>query len=205
MNNWNVPANDILIKETIDALSKNGIQASLVQTEEEAKQKVLSLIPKQAEVMTMPSATLLQTGLEEIINKSGEYTSVRSKLISMDRNTQAREMAKLGAAPDYAIGSIHAVTKEGHVYIASKTGSQIPAYAFGAGHVVWVVGTQKIVQSREDALKRIYEYTLPLESERANKAYNITTGSEVAKMLVINHEISPGRINLIFINKNIGF
>ena len=65
----------------------------------------------------------------------------------MDRTTQARERAKLGATPDLAIGSVHAVTEDGHVLIASNTGSQLPAYVYAAGKVIWVVGAQKIIKN----------------------------------------------------------
>ena len=45
---------------------------------------------------------------------------------------------------------------------------------------------------------------LPLESERAHKAYGVP-GSAVNKMLVVNREVTPGRITLIFVNEKLGF
>ena len=49
------PVSEEVVNKTIEALTKNGISAELVQTAEEAKNKVLSLIPEGAEVMTMTS------------------------------------------------------------------------------------------------------------------------------------------------------
>lgn len=194
------------IDKTIEALKTNGINASFAETSGEAKEEVLKMIPDGAEVMTMSSTTLGQVGLDEEINKSeSKYNPVRDRLYAMDKNTQAQEMNKLGAAPQYALGSVHAVTQDGNVLIASNTGSQLPAYVYGALNVIWVVGAQKIVENIDKGMKRINEYVLPLESERANKAYNITSGSFVSKLLIINREISPGRITLILVNEKLGF
>ena len=193
------------IDTTVSALKENGFSAVFVETEDEAKKEVLTLIPKGAEVMTMTSITLSSLGIDEILNKSGDYDSVRVKLMHMDRATQGRDMQKLGAAPDIAIGSVHAITTDGNVMVASRTGSQLPAYAYGAGKVIWVVGAQKIVKDLEEGKQRIFEHSLPLEGERANKAYHMTGGSNVDKLLTFYKEIVPGRITIILVNKVLGF
>ena len=69
--------------------------------------------------------------------------------------------------------------------------------------MLWVVGAQKIVKNADDAIARIYEYTLPLENERALKAYGV--GSKVRKLLRINEEVRPGRITMIIVKEAIGF
>src|SRR5258708_1455953 len=149
---------------TIESLKNNGINASIAATSAEAREKALALIPDGSEVMTMSSVTLEHLGLTKEINTSSKYASVKNKLTAMDRATDSREMQKLGAAPDYTVGSVNAVTENGQVMIASNTGSQLPAYAYGAGQVIWVVGTQKIVKDLGSGLKRIHDYTLPLKS-----------------------------------------
>lgn len=206
MNQWDQLASKETIDKTIEALKANGIDAKYVEDGNEAKRLVLELLPEGSEIMTMSSITLDTIGLSEEINKEGgKFKPVRDKLYAMNQETQVQEMNKLGAAPQYALGSVHAVTEDGHALIASNTGSQMPAYTYGALKVIWIVGTQKIVIDTEQGLKRIYEYVLPLESERANKAYNISTGSFVSKLLIINREIKPGRITLIFVGEKLGF
>ncbi len=200
---YGVLASEESINKTVAALGKNGIQTFVAENAAEAKQKVLGLIPKGVEVMTMTSMTLEATGIVAEINESGRYDSVRKKLNAMDRNTQGREMQKLGAAPDWTIGSVHAVTEDGKVLIASNTGSQLPAYTYGAGHVIWVVGTQKIVPNFEEGMKRIKEYTYPLEDERAQKAYGVH--SNISKMLVVNKELAQGRITIVLVKEKLGF
>lgn len=205
MDKWNQLASKETIDKTIEALMANGIDAKFVKTGDEAKKEVFSLIPEGAEVMTMSSVTVDTLGIAKEVQESGKYDSVRNKLNLMNREIQGVEMQKLGESPEYAIGSIHAVTEDGHVIIASNTGSQLPAYASGASHVIWVVGTQKIVKNTDEGIKRIYEYVLPLESDRLNKLYNLTAGSFVSKLLIINREINLGRITLIFAGEKLGF
>ena len=205
MNQWDQIASKESIDKTIEALKANGIDAKFVETGQMAKKEVLSRIPEGAEVMNESSVTLDTIGIPKEINESGKYASVRNKLNSMNRETQGEEMLKLGAAPDYVLGSVHAVTEDGQVLIASNTGSQLSAYASGASHVIWVVGVQKIVKNNDEAIKRIYDYVLPLESERMNKAYNVTMGSFVSKLLIINREINPGRIIVILVGEKLGF
>lgn len=205
MKDWKTLAPKEIIQKTIESLKVNGINAELVETGDEAKKKVLGMIPTDSEVMTMSSVTLQKTGIADAINESKDLTSVKNKLSKLDRTTQGPEMQKLGAAPEYAVGSVHAVTEDGKVVIASNTGSQLPAYAYGSEHVIWVVGAQKIVENLNVATERIYDYVLPLESERMNKTYNVSVGSFVSKILIINREINPQRLHLIFVNEALGF
>ena len=205
MKKWDKLADEKTIENTIAALKANGIDAQVVENRQEAKRKVLELIPESSEAMTMTSVTLDTIGLSEEINKAdSRFRPVRDKLYAMDRNTQVQEMNRLGAAPEFAVGSAHAITEDGHVLIASNTGSQLPAYSFGALHVIWVVGAQKIVKNTGEGIKRIYEHSLPLESERAKKAYGVP-GSAVNKILIINQEVQPGRVKLILVKEKLGF
>src|SRR5258708_946511 len=203
MKNWTELPDQKIIEKTIESLKANGIDAFSVENGKEAKEKALELITQWAEIMTMTSVTLDSIGLPKEINESGKYDSVRNKLNSLDRKTQGREMQKLGAAPEWVVGSVHGITQDGKVLVASNTGSQLPAYVYGSDHVVWVVGAQKIVKDLDEAWKRLYEHTLPLESERLKKIYNVP--SFVSKVLIVQKEIKPGRITMIIVKEVLGF
>jgi len=201
-NQWNTIPSREVIDKTIEALKANGINAFFVETGAEAKAAALKLIPEGSEIMTMTSETARLTGLAEELNTSGHYKPMRDRLASKDI-TQS-EKRKLGGGADFVIGSVHAVTQDGKALIASNTGSQLGSYAYGGGKVIWVVGAQKIVKDFDAGLKRIYDYVLALESVRAHKAYGMP-GSFVSKLLVINKEVSPDRLNMIIIGESIGF
>lgn len=201
MNYTTIPSDKIIAK-VASALTQNGIKALVVENANIAKEKVLELIPSNAQVMNMSSTTLDTTSITQVITGSEKFQPVKNKLSSAE--TPREEKKKLGAAPGWAVGSVHAVTENGQVLIASNTGSQLPAYAYGADHVIWVVGAQKIVKNLDQGLKRIYEHSLPLESERAKKAYGVP-GSAVNKILIINQEVTPDRITLILVKEVLGF
>lgn len=202
MKPWDALADDATIEKTAAALRENGVEVFVVGSGAEAKTKALSLIPEGAEVMTMTSVTCDTVGLSQAFNESGTYNAVRSKLYAMDPKTQGSQMRKLGSAPDWTVGSVHAVTQDGHVLIASASGSQLPAYGYGAGHVLWVVGAQKIVKDTQEGIRRIHEHTLPLEDARAQKAYGV--GSAVNNLLIINKQ-NPGRLTLILVKEKLGY
>lgn len=198
-------ANSETIEKTAKALNSNGIETIVVENGIDAKKKAEEILPEGAEIMTMTSVTLDTIGLSEEINKKdGKYKPVRDALYAMDKKTQAREMKRLGSAPEYVTGSIHAITEDGHILIASSTGSQLAAYVYGSANVLFVAGTQKIVRNVEEGIKRIYDYVLPLESERARKAYGVP-GSSVNKILIINKETQTGRIKIILVKEKLGF
>ncbi len=164
---------------------------------------MLDILPAGAEVFDSTSRTLDAIGLASEIGESQRYEKVRDRLSKLDQKTQAEEMRKIGAAPNYIIGSVHAVTEDGQVLIASATGSQLGPYAYGAGSVIWVVGTQKIVKNLDEAMRRIQEYSFPLEGKRARDVYG--TGSGVNKVLIVNREVQPGRITMVLVKENLGF
>ncbi len=196
-------ASDEQIERTAKALEANGIHVVIAENGEEAKRIFFELIPDGAEVFLGASVTLETLGIKDVIDKSGRYEAVRPKMFALNRDTQGREIRKLGGAPDYTAGSVHAVTEDGQVLIASNTGSQLGPYASSAGKVIWVVGAQKLVKDLDEGMRRIYEYDLPLETEHMRQLYNAGTG--VNKVLIVNHEIRPNRITMIIVKEELGF
>ena len=130
----------------------------------------MAAIPEGAEVHIALSETMRELGVTETIDESGRYDSIRARLGTLDRATQAREMRKLGAAPDYIIGSAHAITDDGEIVVGSGSGSQLGAYAYAGGSVILVVGHQKLVRDLDDGLRRVREYSLPREFARMQSA-----------------------------------
>ena len=197
------PAEDARVRRTAAALEANGISVLRAPNSAEAKRIVLDLIPAGSQVHHGASKTLEDSGIAGAIERSGRYEPLRPRVFSMDRATQADEIRRLTASPDVMLGSVHAVTETGSLVAASASGSQLGPYVTGAGKVILVVGTQKIVPDLQDALRRIDEYVFPLEDARAQAAYGVHSG--VNKVLIVNREITPGRITVVFADEVIGF
>lgn len=191
------------INRVVESFQSKGVEIKLAKNAQEAKKMILTKLPLQAEIMNMTSITLQTLGIDQEINESGKFNSIRKNFESLDPKNQKMEMKRLGSAHSWSIGSVHAITEDGFILIASNTGSQLPAYAYGADHVLWVIGAQKIVKNLEEGLKRIYEYSLPLEDVRAQNAYGVH--SAVNKILIIGKEVVPKRLNIILVKEKLGF
>ena len=188
---------------TVVALEEHGFSVEVVDDLDAARQAVLARIPEGSSVMTNTSVTLAETGLADAINDGdGRYESARNKMFALDFATEAQQMKAIGGQPDYALGSVHAVTWDGTLVIASASGSQLASYAWGAANVIFVVGAQKLVATLADAHQRIYQHSLPLEDARAQAAYG--QHSQVGKILEIHTEL-PGRIHVVLIRQQVGF
>jgi hypothetical protein len=124
------PADAERLEHTAEALRQRGFQVTIAESGDQARQLVLDALPEGAEVHTGLSETLQQIGLTDVLENSGRYDSVRPCLKQLDRETQGREMRKLGAAPDYVIGSAAAITDDGQIVVGSGSGSQLGAYAY---------------------------------------------------------------------------
>ena len=200
---WATKADEAGVKRTMAALEANGITVLRASDAAAAKLIVLDLIPNGSQVHHGASQTLDLVGITDEIDKSGRYEPLRPRIWSMDRKTQADEIRRLGAAPDVMLGSVHAVTETGSLVAASMSGSQLGPYVSGAGRVILIVGTQKIVPDLEQGLRRINEYAWRLEDARAQPAYGIH--SAVNKVVIINREIAPGRITVVLVDEVLGF
>jgi acyl-CoA hydrolase len=196
-----LPAEQMLAA-TVVALEEHGFSVDVVDDLDAAREAALARIPEGASVMTNSSVTLEETGITEAINDGGRYDSARNRMFALDFATQAQEMKSIGGQPDYAVGSVHAITREGTLVIASASGSQLACYAWGAANVIFVVGAQKLVATLEAAHERIYQHSLPLEDARAIAAYG--QHSSVGKILEIHQDL-PGRIHIVLIRQSVGF
>jgi hypothetical protein len=196
-------ASEEQLRAVADRLGSTGVSATLVRSGEEAREAVRAVLPIGAEVYNNTSRTLEVIGVAEDIERSGLYQPLRPRLYQMDREMQGREMRQLAAAPDWVVGSVHAVTEDGSLMVASASGSQLGPIVSGAGHVVLVIGGQKVVPDLETGLRRLYEYCFPLEDLRAREAYGVPSG--VNNVLIINKAVAPGRITAILVNKSLGF
>jgi len=196
-------ADDATVERTATALREKGYAVHVVDTARAAKDLIVSLLPEGAEVSQGASETLEEIGVTAEM-ESGRYDNVRLHTRSMDRTTPEgiRAMRKLGVGPDYYVNSAHALTEDGTIVIASNTGSQLAPIAFGAGEVIFAIGTQKIVPDLETAFRRIEERSLPLENARMQKIYAVN--SHIRKLLIIRSESRQGRITVVLIKEPVG-
>jgi hypothetical protein len=190
------------LEQVASILRSHNIETTIVDTPDEARAAVLAMIPDGAQVHSGKSKTLEDVGLYSELMESGRYDAIRPKLFKMDRATQGAEMRKLVATPDFMLGSVAALTEEGALVAASATGSQLGAYASGAGKLILVVGSQKIVPDLDAALRRIREVVFPWENAQVQARLGVDTILE--KVLILFGEWTAGRTRVVLVREPVG-
>jgi L-lactate utilization protein LutC len=197
------PAPAPRLERTAAALTTRNFAVEILDDAAAARTRINDLIPAGASVFTGASETLRLSGIEADLNDSGRYDAIRRRVLAMDRATQLDEIRRLLASPDVILGSVAAVTETGSLVIASGSGSQLPGYAGGSARAIWIVGAQKVVPDLSTALRRVEEHCLPLENDRALRAYG--QPSAINRVLILNAEPRPGRGTVLLLREAIGF
>ncbi|MGX1670998.1 LUD domain-containing protein [Streptomyces sp. NPDC055400] len=198
------PAPADRLERAAGALAGHGFTVEILDDATGARNRVQELIPENASVFTAASETLRLSGVDEDINTSGRYrAAVKPRAVTMDRVAEADDIRRLIAVPDVVVGSVAALTETGSLVVASASGSQLPAYAGGAGRAIWIVGAQKVVPDLDTALRRLEEHALPLETARALEVYG--QPSAVNQLLVLNAQPLTGQGIVLLLREAIGF
>jgi hypothetical protein len=198
---FGVPASAASLDRAVEALQSNGFVVQLVDSADDARKLVGELVSPEETVFTASSETLRLSGILSDLDESGGFRSVRAAAGDLGDDLWAR--IRLGATPDVVVGSVHAVTEEGHVLVASASGSQFAPYASGARRVIWVVGAQKVVPDLDTAVRRARTHSLPKEWRRLHELTG--SGSVLAKMLIVQQEFLPERTTIVLVREPIGF
>jgi hypothetical protein len=86
--------------------------------------------------------------------------------------------------------------------VASASGSQIAPYAYGAGHLILVIGSQKIVRDLGAAMRRIEEHVFPYED--ASLRQQLGVGTQLTRVLILEREFRPDRTTIVLVREPIG-
>lgn len=203
--NYEHMVSDSVIKKTVESLKARNIHAIVVDTKEQALEQIKKLIPKGGSVMNGSSTTLNEIGFVGYL-KGGKHgwDNVHADILNEKDPAKQARLRKESVLADYFLGSVHAITEEGQLMIASASGSQIPSYAFTSDNVIWVASANKIVPDREAGFKRIEDYVFPLENKRMQGVGY--PGSAISRVLIIEREIMPNRhLTLILVKEKLGF
>jgi len=204
MNYETIPSAEIT-ERTVAALKERGLNVVVVNTKEEALDKVKSLIPASVSVMNGSSTTLQQIGFVDYL-KSGNsgWKNLHEDILEEKDPQKQAELRKQSVLAQYFLGGIQAITESGQILMASATGSQLAQPAFSADNVILVASTNKIVPTIDDAFTRLKEYVFPLENERMKTVGY--PGSVIGKVLIFEREINPARkITIVLINEKLGY
>jgi len=191
------------VDETIRALNAHGFRADLVPGRRAALEKVRSLIPNGAEVMTGSSRTLDEIGLVSALSAGDHpWNNLKARIVAEKDREKQLTLRRMATFADYFLGSVHAVTTRGQMVAGSASGSQLGAYAFGGKNLIIVVGTNKITKDLDEALLRLRDHSVPLEDQRM-KGLGFP-GTYLSKIFIYEGE-RQRNVHVILVNEKLGF
>jgi len=196
-------ADEDAIQRTVAALNARNIETTLVNSGEIAKDLLIGMVPEGAELFNNTSETLDAIGYTEFLNNTNKYNDLHKSLMAEQNPDRQRELRRLASVAEYVLGSVQAIAETGEVLVASSSGSQLGAYVYGAKYVILVAGTQKICSTLEDALARVRGYSLT-----RHKDWQVGQGRSprpIGKLMLLENEITPGRIKMVLIKENLGW
>ena len=201
---WNSIPTDEVVETTAKAIERRGIQVIIASNAGDALSVLRKVIPMGAEVMNGSSTTLIEIGYEDYISGNRSGWKLMHDIITAENNDDKRaELRRKSVASEYFVSGANALSQTGEIVACDATGSRVGAWPFAAGHLILVVGINKIVPSLEDALNRVRQYAYPLENARAKRAYG--TPSIIGKCVILSHEKNEGRIILILVKEALGY
>lgn len=202
-----------MIEQTMDQLRHNRMQATCVETREEALALVVSLLKEGDIVGVGGSVTLDEIGL---IPKLREMP-----IHFLDRyapNLTPEEIMGLHralATSDVFVSSANAITLDGALYLLDATGNRASAVAFGPKQVIIVAGTNKIVKDIDEAYDRVKRIAAPLNNKRLKKnnpcvvtgvCSDCSSAERICNIDVTIRRSGPkNRIHVILVKESLGY
>jgi len=209
VDKYSKPVSDEMLAKTKEKLESVGHKVTICNTAADATKLLASLIPDGASLGCGASITLEEIGFIEYLKTRSNiknYRSMGAELMAKGDGFGAAEVRRQSMTADYYFSSVSAVAQSGEIVGADLTGSRVGPWANSAKNLVLVCGTNKIVSTKDDALKRLQDYQFHLESARCRIAYK-TPGSSMNNVVIISKgsPFSPGRIHVVFVKGSFGY
>jgi hypothetical protein len=204
---FNTLADDATVERTKASLQKLTHHVHVVANGADALTAVKSLIPKGAKVYSTASISLQQIGYVELAKTTGDFVSLNAAVVAETDPAKQHQLRREAALADIVVSSPVSITEEGDILIADLTNTRLGPIVMG-GNVVFVVGANKIAKNLDAAMKRLYEYALPLESARVRIAYHMPNGASNASNVLIIRGGNPfgaARIHVVIVKESLGY
>ncbi|SHK71767.1 Uncharacterised ACR, YkgG family COG1556 [Clostridium cavendishii DSM 21758] len=139
-------------KEIVDILNNKNYNAIYVNTLDEAKETLLSMIPNGSSIALGGSVTLNEMDIIPHF-RDGDY-----KLYDRYQNLPFPEIVEImrqSMIADFLITSTNAITKKGELVNMDCSGNRAAGIIFGPKKVIIVTGANKVVKDLDAAMERI--------------------------------------------------
>lgn len=194
------------VTKTAEALTAKNYNVIVVADRSEALETIKKLIPAGASVMNGTSVSLEEIGYVEYLNAGQHgWRNMHAEVTAENDKAKRNQLRREAVTSDYYLGSVHGLVENGEFIVASNSGSQLPHIVYTSPNVIFVVGTQKIVPTLDEAMKRLEEYIIPLEELHMQDLYKVST--HISKVVIFKDEspMTGRKITLILVNEKLGY
>lgn len=201
------------VNMTIDSLKKNNIKAELVKTGEEAKNRIIDLLPDGSLIGIGGSTSVVQIGLLAAL-RSGDFFLIDQYEEGITRE-ESFERRRRGLLADYFITGTNAITMDGVLINMDGFGNRVAAQIWGPKKVIIVSSINKIVKDVDEGIDRIRKIAAPLNARRLNIDTPCVRKEPCEKCLpdkticnfltIINRQPIPERMHIFLIEEKVGF
>ncbi|MFH0749084.1 MAG: lactate utilization protein [Candidatus Bathyarchaeota archaeon] len=141
---------DKAIAITLQSLRSRNLTGIFAESAEDAKNKILALIPANAVVERNDSTTVTQIGVIEALKKRGTKVLERGD-----------DQVKRPISSDVFLTGTNAITQDGRLVDVDFVGNRIAGIVWGHPSTIIVVGRNKIVKNLEEAFYRVRNIIAP--------------------------------------------
>jgi len=198
--------------EIIKNFKSRNIDVTFFETLEQAKDRIIELIPIECSVGIGNSKTLKEINISKLLNERGNVVFDKTLAESKEESNQMKKKSLLS---DWYITGTNAISKEGHVVNIDHSGNRVAAMIYGPDNVIVVVGKNKICETLDVAIQRVRNISVPLNAKRAGynppclklkKCVDCKTDERVCfNLVIIEGQFVKDRMKLFIVNEELGF
>jgi len=146
---------DIQIEESLASLHSRHINGIFAENSEDARQKILKLIPQEAVVGIGDSTTIRQIGIPKILRERGIKILDAFEPKDKESHEYHQRLVKEATVCDFFLTGTNAITRDGRLVNVDAAGNRVAGMFWGHPISIIVVGRNKIVKGLEEAFDRI--------------------------------------------------
>jgi L-lactate utilization protein LutB len=194
----------------VENLKKNKFDAYFVESVEQMKELVATMVPEGASVAVGGSMTLFETGLIEWLRQQPVTFHDR-----YNPENDVQVMFRNAFTSDIFVTSTNAVTMEGELLNVDGSGNRTAAMIFGPKKVLVIAGINKLVKNMAEAEQMIKRTARPMNNERLNTNNPCRLVGECTECISVSRICSVfvrmarsqirDRICVILVNENLGY
>ena len=201
--------NVLLAQKVIKELKNRNIQGFFYETKEEAKNKVLEIIPENSLVSWGGSVTLNEIGLIDSLKK-GSYN-----LLDPNAATGGIEKDKIAHQAlnsDYFLMSANAISVNGELVNIDGIGNRVSALIYGPKNVIVIAGINKVEQNLDLAIIRAKtrvasHVVLSYSKSEVSSFEELLNRAQIScsHLVVTTGSVFKDRIKVILVGEYLGF